>query len=263
MGRKISESRAERLDGAAVRIKASMTSEGLLQHDRCWIVHYSTQGGVSSASAGILDIQERRLGTFKSSGPDGSSGHSRRFCPHHIFCLKKKSKRKKEMVSKKRYVEKEEQLLRDLKSEYPGKSWEAIAELYNARIGDKSRLRTGLALQMKYKKMQAREKRPAKKALGERGKQEVLSVEERMHQSRTAASPLPGAEFPLNEQCVTTNWATTSLSLSEPREDVEYEISLLQVSEARVGSGDRLTARSVASGDYAGRALFGNSFCSR
>lgn len=95
MGRKISESRAERLDGAAVRIKASMTSEGLLQHDRCWIVHYSTQGGVSSASAGILDIQERRLGTFKSSGPDGSSGHSRRFCPHHIFCLKKKSKKEK------------------------------------------------------------------------------------------------------------------------------------------------------------------------
>ncbi|KAH7009186.1 hypothetical protein B0J12DRAFT_747562 [Macrophomina phaseolina] len=132
------------------------------------------------------------------------------------------------MVSKNRYIEKEEQLLRDLKSENPGKSWEAIAELYNARIGDKSRMRTGLALQMKFKKMQAREKRPAMKALDERGKQEVLSVEERMHQSWTAPSPLPGAGFPLNEQCVTANWATTSLSLSEPREDVEYEISLLQ-----------------------------------
>ncbi|KAH7033940.1 hypothetical protein B0J12DRAFT_703754 [Macrophomina phaseolina] len=167
------------------------------------------------------------------------------------------------MVGKKRYLEKEEQLLRELKSEHPGKSWETIAELYNARVGDKSRLRTGLALQMKFKKIQAREKRPAKKALGERGKREVLSVEGRMHQSWTALSPLPRAGFLPSEQGVTTHWATTSLSLSEQREGVEYEISLLQVSGTRVGSGDRLTARSVASGNYAGRALFGNSFCSR
>ncbi|KAH7053463.1 hypothetical protein B0J12DRAFT_739555 [Macrophomina phaseolina] len=133
------------------------------------------------------------------------------------------------MARKKRYFENEEQLLRELKSAHPGESWDIIAKLYNAKVGDKSRLRTGLALQMKFKKMQAREKRPAKKALGERGRQEVLPVEGRMHQSWTAPSPLPRAGFLPSEQRMAESWvATSSLSLAVPREGVEYDISFLQ-----------------------------------
>lgn len=116
------------------------------------------------------------------------------------------------MTVKKRYFGKEEKLLYQLKSTHAGESWDTIAELYNAKIEDKSRQRTGSALQMKFKKIRARQRRLAKKAHGDTELGKARPLEDRMIQS----------------------WYTPSHHLIAVQEEaVEYNISLLQVSIRR------------------------------
>lgn len=128
------------------------------------------------------------------------------------------------MAGKKRWAKQEEELLRELKSAHPGETWDTIAELYNSRIGNKSRLRTEVALSMKFKKMQFLKKQSAKKSLRKNTRDAV----------------------PQNEKHQLQSWTTPSPFLFEtPIGSVEYEISLLQVS-AKCLNLDRNSDRSIS-----------------
>lgn len=128
------------------------------------------------------------------------------------------------MAGKKRWAKQEEELLRELKSAHPGETWDTIAELYNSRISNKSRLRTEVALSIKFKKMQFLKKQSAKKSLRKNTRDAV----------------------PQNEKHQLQSWTTPSPFLFEtPIGSVEYEISLLQVS-AKCLNLDRNSDRSIS-----------------
>lgn len=141
------------------------------------------------------------------------------------------------MAVKRRYIEKEEELLRELKSTHPSNSWDTIAELYNAKVGDESRWRTGLGLQLKFKKIQAREKRLARKAGSKSGRWIVLPADEQISKNRTTPMPLSSAEaLPREQRISQIRTPMMPIPLVVPSDSTEYEVSLLQVSGRRLRS---------------------------